>query len=66
MSTTVEVKRNTAKLLEELKRKYAAKSIDETVRKLISKAERVPDTMLGAHPQMKPFAAEDEAKFREL
>ena len=66
MSTTVEVKKNTARLLEELKRKYAAKSIDETVRKLISKAERIPDSMLGAHPQMKPFTVEDEGKFREL
>ncbi len=66
MSTTVEVKKNTVKLLEELKRKYAAKSIDETVRKLISKAEKIPDSMLGAHPKMKPFTLQDEAKFHEL
>ncbi len=64
MSTRVEIKRSTARLLDELKRKYAAKTIDETLRKLINKAERIPNTMLGAHPQMKSFTLEDEAKFR--
>ncbi len=66
MSTTVRVKKNTSRLLEELKRKYAAKSVDETVRKLISKAERIPDSMLGAHPKMKPFTIQDKTKVREL
>ncbi len=66
MSTTVEVKRNTAKVLEELKRKYRARSMDETLRRLISKAENIPDTMFGAHPRMKPFAPGDEAETHEL
>ncbi len=66
MSTTVKVAKKTVKVLEELKRKYRAKSIDETVRKLISKAENIPDSMFGAHPDMKPFTPRDEAKFHEL
>jgi hypothetical protein len=66
MSTTVEVKRNTAKVLEELKRKYGAKSMDETLRRLISKAENTPNSMFGAHPRMKPFDSSDEAGFHEL
>lgn len=66
MSTTVEVKRNTAKVLEELKRKYGARSMDETLRRLISKAENIPDSMLGAHPGMRPFKRSDEAEFHEL
>jgi hypothetical protein len=66
MSTTVEVKRNTAKVLEELKRKYGARSMDETVRRLIDKAENIPDTMFGAHPKMKPFSPSDEAEFHDL
>jgi hypothetical protein len=66
MSTTVELKRNTAKRLEELKRKYRAKSMDETVRRLISRAENIPESMFGSHPQMKPFKPEDEAKSHEL
>ena len=62
MSTTVEVKRNTARVLEELKKKYRAKSMDETVRRLIDKAENIPDTMFGAHPKMKPFRPGGEAE----
>jgi hypothetical protein len=66
MSTTVEIKRNTARVLEELKKKYRAKSMDETVRRLIDKAENIPETMFGAHPTMKPFKPSDEAEFHEL
>ncbi len=66
MSTTVEVKQNTARVLEELKKKYGAKSMDETVKRLISKAENIPDTMFGSHPEMKAFRPSDEAKLHEL
>ena len=66
MSTTVEVKKNTARILEELKRRYRAKSIDETLRKLISRAESVPDSMFGAHREMKPFTRVDEVRAHEL
>ena len=66
MSTTVEVKRTTAKLLEELKQRYRAKSVDETIRKLIDKAEGIPNSMFGAHPKMKSFTERDEAKVHEL
>jgi hypothetical protein len=65
-STTVEVKRNTAKLLEEMKKKYKTKSADETIRKLIERAENVPESMYGAHPKMKPFTRSDEAHGHEL
>ena len=65
-TTTVEVKKSTARVLEELKKKYHAKSMDETVKRLISKAENIPDSMFGRHPEMKPFKASDEAKFHEL
>ncbi len=66
VSTTVEVKKNTARVLEELKRKYGAKSIDETLKRLISKAENIPDSMFGAHPKLKAFKPRDEARFHEL
>jgi hypothetical protein len=60
-TTTVELKRNTARMLEDLKKKYGAKSIDETVKRLISKAENVPESMFGAHPKMKAFTRKEEA-----
>lgn len=66
MSTTVEVKKSTLQMLEELKRKLQARSIDETIRKLILKVQGVPESKFGAHPEMKPFTSKDEAKTHEL
>ena len=66
MSTTVEVKRNTARVLEELKEKYGARSMDETVKRLISKAENIPDSLFGSHSEMRTFKPEDEARSHEL
>lgn len=65
-TTTLEVKRNTAKLLEDLKRKYETKSADETIRRLIQKAENVSDSMFGAHPNMGRFKETDEARAHGL
>lgn len=65
-TTTIEVKRYTAKLLEDLKQKYETKSADETIRRLIKRAENVPDSMFGAHPRMKRFKEADEAHAHEL
>ena len=65
-TTTVEIKRSTAKLLEEMKQKYETKSIDQTIRKLIDKAENIPDSLFGAHPKMKPFSRADETKDHEI
>jgi hypothetical protein len=66
MSTTVELKKTTAKVLEDLKRKYRARSMDETVMKLIGKAENIPESMFGAHPRMGTFTKKNEAKLHEL
>jgi len=65
-TTTVELKRLTARLLEEMKKKYKAKSADETIRKLIEKAENVPKSMFEAHPKMKKFTESDEAHGHEI
>ena len=53
-------------MLEQLKRKYRSKSMDETLRRLINKAEGIPNSMFGFHPKMKRFTPRDEAKFHEL
>ena len=58
----MELKRTTAKMLEDLKKKYGAKSMDETVRRLISKAENIPESMFGAHPELKPFVRQEEPR----
>jgi hypothetical protein len=49
-----------------MKQKYEAKSMDETIRKLIDKAENIPESLFGAHPKMKPFSKADETKNHEI
>ena len=66
MSTTVEVKKPTVLILEDFKRRYKAKSLDETIRILIEKAEEIPRSMFGSHPEMDSFKPEDEAGSHEL
>ena len=66
MSTTVEVKKSTLQRLEELKKKFRAKSVDGTIRNLTMQAQGIPRSKFGAHSEMKPFTSEDEAKGHEL
>lgn len=63
---TVEIKKTTLQALEELKDELGAKSLDETIRALISKVRNVPESMFGAHKEMRPFTPEDEASAHEL
>ncbi len=39
--------------------------MDETVKRLIGKAEDIQDSMFGSHPRMKSFKQTGEAKFHE-
>jgi hypothetical protein len=66
MSTTVEVKKTTLQMLEDLKKKFQARSIDETIRKLILTVQGVPESKFGAHPEMKSFTPRDEAGSHDL
>lgn len=64
--TTVEVKRNTLRALEELKAELGARSLDEVIQALISRLRPVPRSKFGAHPEMRPFTREDEGQGHEL
>lgn len=64
--TTVEVRRTTLQALEELKTELGVRSLDETIQALIRQVRNIPKSKFGAHPEMKPFTAEDEARFHEL
>jgi len=59
--TTVEVKRTTLQALEELKDELGVRRLDETIQALIQQVKGMPKSKFGAHPEMKPFTAEDEA-----
>ena len=64
--TTVEVRKTTLQALEELKAELGAKSLDEAIQALIRQLRKVPKSKFGAHPKMKPFTQEDEARFHKL
>jgi hypothetical protein len=64
--TTVEVKKTTLQALEELKREFNVRSLDEAIRFLIKEFRKVPKSKFGAHPEMIPFTPEDEADSHEL
>jgi hypothetical protein len=65
MTARIELKRETAKTLEQLKQKYGAGSMDGTIRRLIRKAEGASDSMFGGHPEMTRFLPSDEASSHE-
>jgi hypothetical protein len=64
--TTVEVRKTTLQALEEMRDKLGAKSLDETIKAIVRKVRNVPESRFGAHPEMKPFSAEEEAQGHEL
>ncbi|MEM3677286.1 MAG: ribbon-helix-helix protein, CopG family [Candidatus Bathyarchaeia archaeon] len=64
--TTVEVDRATLQALKELKDELGVKSFDEAIRALIRQVRGIPKSKFGAHPDMEPFTAEDEATLHEL
>ena len=66
MLTTVEVSEKTLQMLNGLKKKLRAGSHDEVTRRLISERKKIPRSMFGSNPKLKPFSLKDEAEFHEL
>lgn len=64
--TTVEVRKTTLQALEEMRDELGAKSLDETIKAIVRKVRNVPESRFGAHPEMNPFSAEEEAQGHEL
>ncbi len=64
--TTVQVDEKTLQLLNKLKEEMRARSHDEVIKTLISERKKIPRSMFGTNPKLKPFSKEDEAEFHEL
>jgi len=47
-------------LLKRLKVELNAETYDDALRRLLTKRRRIPRSMLGAHPKLKPFKHEPE------
>ncbi len=63
--TTIQVKRPTLSLLGKVKRKYGVDSYDKAILEMAKKEVKVPKSMFGAHPELKPFKR-DEDDFHDL
>lgn len=64
--TTVQVSEKTLQMLNKLKEEMGASSHDKVIKTLISERKRIPRSMFGANPKLKPFSKEDEAECHEL
>ncbi len=58
MPTTIQVDEETLQRLREAKARTGARSYDELLRQLLTREAAERETLLGAHPEMKPFRHE--------
>jgi len=66
MPTTVQVSEKTLQMLNKLKEEMRARSHEEVIKTLIFERKKIPSSMFGSNPRLKPFSREDEAEFHEL
>ena len=66
METTIAVKESTAQILARLREKMKAKSIDETIIKVLEKSNEIQKSQFGVDPNIKSFSRKERAKFHEL
>jgi len=66
MTTTIAVKESTVQLLVKVKEKLGTNSLDETILKVLQRAENVPSSRFGSQPRLKKFSERDRSKFHEL
>lgn len=64
--TTVQVGEKTLQMLNKLKKEIGARSHDAVIKTLISERKKIPCSMFGSNPKLKPFSLKDEAEFHEL
>jgi hypothetical protein len=56
----------TLQILNKLKNETGLKSYDEVIRELIAERSKLPRSMFGSNPKLRPFSARDEAESHEL
>ena len=66
MATTVQVSDKTLQILNKLKDETGLKSHDEVIRELIAERRKLPKSMFGSKPKLRPFSDRDEAESHEL
>ena len=66
MTTSVQVSEKTIQLLDKLKKELGAKSFDQVIRDLITDRKKIPRSMFGSNPKLRPFSHREEAESHEL
>ncbi|MEK6850458.1 MAG: hypothetical protein AABX85_02705 [Nanoarchaeota archaeon] len=66
METSIAVKESTAQILAILKQKFRARSMDETIIKVLQKSENIPKSRFGSTPKLKEFSHRERAQSHEL
>ena len=66
MTTTIAVKESTLQLLTQVKERINANSLDETIVRVITKAENIPASRFGSQPKLKRFTEKERASSHEL
>lgn len=64
-TTTIQVSKSTVSMLEKVKKKYGVKSYDKAILRMAGKEVRIPKSMFGIDPSMKPFKR-DKDDFHDL
>src|SRR6266849_9792451 len=65
MTTSVQVSEKTIQLLDKLKKELGARSFDQVIRDLITDRKKIPRSMFGSNPKLRPFSHTEEAKSHE-
>jgi hypothetical protein len=66
MPTTVQVDEKTLQMLNVIKKETKGRSHDQVIKTLIIERNKIPCSMFGSNPALKPFSNKDEAKFHEF
>ena len=66
MTTSVQVSERTLQLLNKLKEELGVRSLDLVIMDLISERRRIPRSMFGSNPRLRPLTAKEEAESHEL
>ncbi|MDI6887333.1 MAG: hypothetical protein QMC98_01665 [Candidatus Thermoplasmatota archaeon] len=59
-NATIAVKKSTLQILKDLKEEEGASSIDELISRLVRLRKRVPSSLKGAYPKLKPLTEKEE------
>lgn len=59
-NATIAVKKSTLQILKDLKEEEGVASIDELIARLVRLRKRVPKSLRGAYPKLKPMTEREE------